>query len=236
MENSLLSYIKDNLERIKENIAQTARRVGVPAPKLVGVTKSATDREVCHLVSSLGLSDIAENRVQMFTARSELFTDECRPNIHLIGSLQTNKVKYIAKSVALIHALDSERLALEIEKQGAKISRKIPVLVEVNSGKEENKGGVFPEDTLAFCEKIATLPHLSLEGLMTMAPICADPLDYRPYFRNTKKLFDSACGEGFFATKTPVLSMGMSDSFIPAIEEGSTLIRVGRALFVNKDA
>ena len=225
------SYIGENLARVSERIALRASSLGVAAPTLLAVTKSAAPEEVRALVTTFGQRAIAENRTSLFCERYDLFSDEERPEIHLIGSLQTNKVKYIAGKVALIHSLDSLRLAAEIEKQSAKREIVTRVLLEVNSGKEEAKGGVMPEEAEAFANAVCEqFPHLSLCGVMTMAPICASAEEVRPYFRETARLYrrllDTGviCGEG-------VLSMGMSDSYECAVEEGATVVRIGRALF-----
>lgn len=217
--------------RIREACCTRAERLGISAPTILAVTKSATADEVRALVEDFGQRAIAENRTSLFCERYEMFSDDLRPEMHLIGSLQTNKVKYIAGKTALIHSLDSLRLAAEIEKQSAKRELRTRVLIEVNSGREEAKGGVFPEEAEAFAERVrCDYPHILLSGIMTMAPVCATGEEYRPYFRETaaifRRLFESGAFEG-----EPVLSMGMSESFETAIEEGATVIRVGRALF-----
>jgi pyridoxal phosphate enzyme (YggS family) len=161
-----------------------------------------------------------------------MFSDAARPEMHLIGSLQTNKVKYIAGKCALIHSLDSLRLAAEIEKQCQKIDRCMDVLVEVNSGHELSKGGVMPEDVADFCLALSDFPHLNLRGFMTMAPKCDNFEQYRKFFRQTyvncldiwQKKLDNI-------RERPIFSMGMSDSFEYAIAEGATIVRVGGALF-----
>lgn len=224
-------YVKDNLMRIREACAARAEKLGISVPKLVAVTKSATAEEVRALVEDFGQDAIAENRTSLFTERYEMFSDEARPEMHLIGSLQTNKVKYIAGKTALIHSLDSLRLAAEIEKQSAKHGICTRVLIEINSGREEAKGGIFPEAAESFAEEIKrAYPHLSLSGVMTMAPICATCEEYRPFFRETAAIFRRLQENGMFEGEG-VLSMGMSESFEMAIEEGATLIRIGRALF-----
>ena len=227
------AYIGDNLMRICEACASRALKLGVSAPQLLAVTKSATADEVRALVCDFGQSAIAENRTSLFCERYEMFEESSRPEMHLIGSLQTNKVKYIAGKCALIHSLDSERLAAEIEKQAAKRDIRMRVLIEINSGREEAKGGILTEDALAFAEKIKlTFPHVSLAGIMTMAPVCETQEEYRPYFRETATVFRRMREEGFFEGEG-ILSMGMSGSYEMAIEEGATVIRVGRALFAK---
>ena len=202
-------------------------------PKLIAVTKSASDDEVLAL-AGYGIEAIGENRTTLFKSRYELLKEKFpQTEFHLIGHLQTNKVKYIADKATLIHSLDSLRLADEIEKQGAKHGIKIPVLIEVNSGREEAKSGVMPEEMLSFHESLSDYKHLSICGLMTMAPDFELQEDYRPCFRETYKTFEAIKAQGGFDTDTPTLSMGMSNSFEVAIEEGATAIRVGRRLFLQ---
>lgn len=227
------AYIGENLSRVREACLSRALALGVPAPTLLAVTKSATAEEVRALVADYGQRAIAENRTSLFCERYEMFSEDKRPEMHLIGSLQTNKVKYIAGKTALIHSLDSLRLAAEIEKQAAKRDITIRALIEINSGREEAKGGLLPEEAEAFAYAVKMeYPHLSLAGVMTMAPVCASAEEYRPYFRETATIFHRLTDAGYFEAD-PVLSMGMSGSFETAIEEGATVIRVGRALFVK---
>ncbi len=231
------AHIKHHLLRLRAELADIAKKRGTPPATLVAVTKSASDEEVLALAAA-GADCMAENRVQNYRARRELLDRNGYGHIplHLIGSLQTNKVKYIAGEVPLIQSLDSLRLANEIEKQGCKQGRLIPVLVEVNSGREAAKGGLLPEDVPVFITALCggAYPHILLRGLMTMAPDCDTEEDYRPYFRETRALFDRLVAEGAFAEE-PILSMGMSDSYRPAAEEGATMVRVGRLLFRPTD-
>ena len=224
-------YIEENLRAVRENLRAASERVGRPVPTLVAVTKSASDEEVRALLG-FGVDAIAENRPQLFTARYEI-AKEVAPEtaVHLIGTLQTNKVKYVVGKAALIQSLDSEKLALEIEKQAKKSDGIVPVLIEINSGREEAKGGVLPEDVLSFAACVDVLPHLSLVGVMTMGPDCKTPEEYRPYFRLARELLDRLKEGGFIKTDAPILSMGMSGSYTVAAEEGATMVRVGRTLF-----
>ncbi len=223
-------YIRDNLARVREACLARAAALGLPSPLLVAVTKSADNGEVRALVEQFGQSAIAENRTALFNERYELFDEAHRPEMHLIGSLQTNKVKTVVGRVALIHSVDSERLAAEIDKRAAAAGIRQRVLLEINSGREENKGGVLPEAAEAMAERLASFPHLSLRGVMTMAPNLPSPEEYRPYFRETAALLARLRDTGMIEGEG-VLSMGMSDSYEVAIEEGATLVRVGRTLF-----
>lgn len=225
-----LSYIKNNYQQLTDELADIADRVGVKAPTLVAVTKSGSDEELCELVR-VGARDIGENRPQELRRRADVLLGlGYTPTLHEIGTLQRNKVKLIIKDVALIHSLDSPRLADEIEKQAAAIGRRVPVLIEVNSAKEENKSGVLPDDVERLLCEVLEREHLLVRGLMTMGPAECDEKELRGYFRQTKRLLDELCTR-YGLGDEPILSMGMSDSYRVAIEEGSTLVRVGRRLF-----
>ena len=222
-------YIKRNFSELSEEIEKLSGSLGYRVPTLVSVTKSGTDDELLALAAA-GALDIGENRPQEVKRRGDILRAAgFQPRMHEIGTLQTNKVKLVIESASLIHSLDSEKLALEINKRAAAIGRKMPVLIEVNSGREEQKGGIFPEKVEEFLEKLKSFENLKLSGLMTMGPLSEEGEALRPYFRETKKLFDRLTP--YFDTEEPTLSMGMSDSYRVAIEEGSTLVRVGRRLF-----
>ena len=231
-------YVQKNLEAITAKIraAEVAagRRTG--SVTMIAAVKYAEDGELRALYD-LGIHEFGENRVQQLLSHYEALGD-ARDNVrfHFIGSLQTNKVKYIIDKVALIHSLDSERLAAEIDRQAAKRGLTMDVLVEINSGEEENKGGLAPSEVEAFCERLSEYPHLRLCGFMTMAPKCDEKADYLKYFQRTyeqvldiwtKKLHNINRSE------KPILSMGMSESFEEAIASGSDLVRIGRGLFVR---
>ena len=225
-------YIKRNYECLCDELASVASRVGVKTPTLVSVTKSGSDEELMALVRA-GALDIGENRPQELRRRLDLVTSSgLSVRAHEIGSLQTNKVRLIAPDVTLIHSLDRLSLAEKINAEATRLGRKIPVLLEINSACEEQKGGILPEDACAFYESVAELGAIEIRGLMTMGPVCDTGEEIRPYFRLTKKLFDKMKERYGFGDE-PVLSMGMSDSYSVAIEEGSTLVRVGRRLFVK---
>ena len=229
------AYIRENLAAVRERLAAAAARGGSPVPQLIAVTKSATDEEVSALLD-LGIEAIAENRAQLFRARADLIEahrfpeGQTPPKIHLIGSLQTNKVKYVVGRAAMIQSLDSQRLAEALEAQACKRGVTVPVLIEVNSGRGEQKGGLMPEEVEAFAEALAAYPHLTAVGLMTMGPDCEEPEGYRPYFRLVRELAETLAARGLLPTP-PVLSMGMSGSYEIAAEEGATHVRVGRSLF-----
>lgn len=225
------SYINENYTALREEIDALAKQLGRSPVKLVCVTKSGSDDELLAL-ARCGATDMGENRPQEASRRKALLLENGFDTaMHEIGNLQTNKVKLIADKCALIHSLDSLSLAKEIDKQARRLGRKIPVLMEINSGREENKGGILPENALAFFESLADFSGIQLVGIMTMGPNLETSEEYRPYFRETKKIYDAILARGGYETESPILSMGMSDSYRTAIEEGATLVRVGRRLF-----
>ena len=228
------AYIRRNLEAVRAELRAAADRSGRPVPTLVAVTKSAGDDEVLAL-AALGGVDMAENRVPCFRARRELLlANGYDLPLHLIGSLQTNKVKYIIDKVCMIHSLDSMSLAKEIEKQAAKRDIVMDVLVEINSGREENKSGLMPEDAADFCLSLSDFAHIRLRGFMTMAPNCEKNEEYRKYFQETSQLCLDIWQKKLHNIGRPILSMGMSNSYEAAIEEGACIVRVGRTLFAQQ--
>ncbi len=223
-------YIAKNYAELTRELSELAKGAGRDSVTLVCVTKSGSDEELIELVKA-GASDIGENRPGEVKRKGELIeASGLAANMHEIGTLQRNKVKYIIDRVALIHSLDTVELAAEIDKRAASVGRCVPVLIEINSAKEENKSGIYPEDAERFLEKIKQFSNIEVRGLMTMGPPLEDAEGMRPYFRLTKKIFDKMNNRHAFSGE-PILSMGMSDSYKIAIEEGATLVRVGRKLF-----
>jgi len=230
MEN--FNYIKSNYEALINDISELAGRLGVAVPTLVSVTKSGSDEELLALASA-GAVDIGENRPGEVKRRGEILRSAgFKPRMHEIGTLQRNKIKLIADSVYMIHSIDSLALAKDVNRHAEARGRIIPVLIEVNSAKEEQKSGVLPDDTERLLCEILKFRNISVQGLMTMGPVTENQEELRPYFRSTKKLFD-LLNERYGFGSTPTLSMGMSDSWQVATQEGSTLVRVGRRLFVK---
>ena len=225
-------YIESRIAEVKDKAARAAERGGFAPPTLVAVTKKMTDEQL-FMTLRAGITDIAENYPQNFAKRHELLSQSgiAMPNMHLIGSLQTNKVKLVLGKAALIHSLDRESLALALSKEAKKQGISADVLLEINCGREANKGGVLPEEAEALAELVCSLEGLSLKGLMTMAPVCENKEDYRPYFKEVRRLYEKMKESGLFDTDSPVLSMGMSGSYEIAAEEGATLIRVGQAVY-----
>ena len=215
----------DLLREVKEYEERLQRKITV-----VAVTKSGTDEELLALAEA-GAADMAENRPGELKRRAELLREHgYTPRFHEIGNLQRNKVKLVISEAHLIHSVGKYELAEEISRQAVALGITVPVLIEINSACEELKGGVAPEDAESLFLKVRELKNLSVRGIMTMGPAVADPEEIRPYFRLTKEIFDRI-NKTYGFDGDGILSMGMSDSYAVAIEEGSTLIRVGRKLF-----
>ena len=223
------SYVDQNLSAIRARIDAAAKRSNGQEVTLLAAVKY-TDVEHINYLHSLGVNDVGENRVQQLLEHWELLNRE-NLRVHFIGTLQKNKVKYIIDKVSMIHSLDSLSLAAEIEKQAAKHDIVMDVLVEINSGMEENKSGIAPEEAADFCQALGQFSHLNLRGFMTMAPKCEKNEEYRKYFHKTSQLCLDIWQKKLHNIGRPILSMGMSDSFEVAIEEGADIVRVGRALF-----
>ena len=227
-----LRYIKENFDSLKEEISELSHSLGTTPPRIVCVTKSGSDEEILEL-ARIGATEMGENRPQEVKRRYELLKEQgLDVKMHEIGTLQRNKVKLVALCAEMIHSVDSLKLASDINRHAETLGRKIPILIEINSAKEEQKSGVLPEDAERLLTEISELNSITVSGLMTMGPVVDDPEEIRQYFRLTKKLFDSLNVRYGFG-ENPTLSMGMSDSYRVAIEEGSTLVRVGRRLFIK---
>ena len=229
------TYLDNNLTRVRAELTAACLSGGYdPAGvTLMAAIKSADVAEINYLHTVLGVTHVGENRVQQLLERYDRLEKEGL-SIHFIGTLQTNKVKYIIDKVDMIQSLDSEKLAREIEKQAAKAGRVMDVLIEINSGSEISKGGVEPADTEDFARRVVSgdYPHIRLRGFMTMAPKSTDA-EYRAIFNSTRALCEGIW-ERLGYTQPMVMSMGMSESYIPAASSGSTMVRVGRGLFVKE--
>ena len=213
--------LKRNYEAVLENIKKYDKDGQV---QLLLATKMQSCEDINYLVSQ-GATLIGENKVNELLDKYEGYDKNAQ--LHFIGTLQSNKVKYIVDKVSLIHSVDKLSLLEEISKRCIKIGKTMDVLLEVNSGREENKGGILPEDVCEFYEKAVQIPHIRVRGLMTMAPRCNSREEYLHYFGLTKELFDRLFAED----KDAILSMGMSESYIYAVEAGANLVRVGSKIF-----
>ncbi len=229
------SYIDRNLSRIRTGIENACRDAGrdPDAVTVMGAIKSADPDEINYAHRVLGIRTVGENRVQQLLGRYELLDKEGL-SLQFIGTLQTNKVKYIIDKVDMIQSLDSAGLAREIQKQAAKHGLCMDVLIEINSGSEESKSGVKPEDAEAFAVFLTDpangFDRLRLRGFMTMAPK-GDEAQYRRIFRETRLSCDRIWTQTLGRTEPMIMSMGMSESYAWAAAEGATMVRVGRALY-----
>jgi PLP dependent protein len=196
--------------------------------EIVAATKKHTVNEINEAISAT-IGIIGENYVS--EAESKYLALKGKIKIHLIGHLQTNKVKKAVQLFDMIQSVDSLKLAKEINNECRKIGKIMPILIEVNSGKEQNKSGIFPEDANELIQKISLLSNIKIKGLMTMGPAIDDPEKLRPYFKETKELFEKIKSKHYLNIDMEILSMGMSDSYKIAIEEGSSMIRLGTVLF-----
>jgi len=223
--------IAENVKNIKENIAATCYRIGRAPQSVEIIAVSKTFRADAVLEAyRAGLTDFGENYVQELVEKKEKLSGEA-VRWHFIGHLQTNKVKYIAGWIHMIHSVDSETLAAEIQKRAERLNTSIDILVEVNTSEEATKFGVKPVGAIALLKKVAAFPALRLKGLMTIGPFSDAAEESRRAFRQLKSIFDEANAAGFLANPMSVLSMGMTHDYTIAIEEGSTMVRIGTAIF-----
>ena len=220
--------IRDNLEMVKERIAKAALSKGRDPSDilLVAVSKTVEPERILEAVEA-GVTDLGENRVQEARDKIEALGRIAR--WHLIGTLQKNKAKYAVRLFDMIQSLDSVSLAQELEKRAAKEGRQMEVLVEVKTSFEETKHGVEPAHVEELVKEILQKEHLVFKGLMTIAPYVDDPELARPYFRQLRVLRDQL--EERLGIPVEHLSMGMSNDFEVAIQEGATMVRIGTAIF-----
>ncbi len=226
--------LKDNLRKVEETIAESCRKAGRDPKEvtLVAVSKTKPMEAIRELYDA-GHRDFGENYVQELREKAEALPEDIR--WHMIGHLQRNKVKYIAGYVYMIHSVDSLALAETINKEAAKHGRVIPILIEVNVAGEDTKFGVSPDEAADLAEKIRQLPNVSVQGFMTSAPLVDDPEEDRVYFRKLAHLSVDSSLKNNDNSKVSVLSMGMSNDYPVAIEEGATIVRVGTSIFGHRD-
>ncbi len=211
--------IRNNIEKLRADMKD------YPRARLCAVIKNRTPEEISYAISSCGITLVGENRVQEFLAHEPYLSGA---EVHFIGTLQKNKVKYLVGKVAMIESVDSVPLAEEIDRRSAKVGVVTDILCEVNTGRETQKGGFMPEELSGALEKISGFENLRLRGLMAVTPITDSSDEKRGYFALMKKLRDE--NMRFFSGE-PVLSMGMSGSYREALAEGADIIRTGTAIF-----
>jgi hypothetical protein len=214
--------IERNIQEVERRIASAAERADRSPDEItiVAVTKGVEPRDI-RIAVEAGIRHVGENRVKDAKKKTACsFPAELRPTWHMVGHLQTNKVKTAVEIFDIIHSIDSVKLAESVSKRAQNL---FPVLLQVNISGEESKSGFSMTELPKATEEIASLPNLEVKGLMTIAPFVRDPEEVRPIFRRLRQLRDSLGLEH--------LSMGMSDDFEIAVEEGATLLRIGRAIF-----
>ena len=242
------SALAERLDEVRDKIAKACAKAkrepsGVT---LVAVTKTAAPEQIREILS-LGVGDLGESRVQMlqqraaqvneFYSRKMAHADEAMPpklRWHMIGHLQRNKIKPVMPVVSLIHSVDSLRLAEELDTSAAKLDKRMPVLMQVNASEEPQKYGVAVGAAVHLAEQIDSMPNLQIMGLMTMAALDATEEQARRTFARTREIFEEMKWHKIGGTGLRHLSMGMSNDFEPAIEEGATMVRVGTLLFGGK--
>lgn len=223
--------IKENLQEVQRRVSAACQRAGRAREDVLLIAVSKTKPvEMIREVMETGIVDYGENKVQEMCDKMEVITEPL--NWHLIGHLQRNKVKYIVDKACMIHSVDSLRLAEEIQKEAEKKGvDKVKILIEVNMAEEESKDGIHAEETEELVKAIAALPNLQIMGLMTIAPFVDDPEENRPVFKAMVALKNQIDALQIPGVLMQELSMGMTNDYEVAIEEGATMVRVGTAIF-----
>ena len=226
--------LKENLQKVEENIEAACKRAGRDRKEVTLIAVSKTKPvEMLQEIYDEGIRCFGENKVQELTEKMPAMPQDIE--WHMIGHLQRNKVKYIAGKVALIHSVDTYRLAEEINIQAKKRNIVIPILVEVNIAHEESKFGTTEEDAVLLVEEISKLENVRIKGLMTIAPNVSDPEENRPYFKKIKQLSVDITNKNIHNVSMDILSMGMTNDYTVAIEEGATMVRVGTGIFGKRN-
>lgn len=232
MNNDILRNIENYKSTINQLMKESGRQEKVT---LLAATKTVDAETINFAIREGGITDIGENKVQELVDKYPKLEKE-GVNIHFIGHLQSNKVKYIIDKVCMIQSLDSLSLAEEIHRRAKKIGRVMDVLIEINIGREANKGGIMPENIWSFIDSVAELDGICIKGIMTMAPNCQKKEDYIKYFEETYKIFIDILTKKPHNIDISVLSMGMSQSVEPAVLCGSNMVRVGSGIFGSRPA
>lgn len=226
--------LKENLENVRKNIEEACAKAGRSPEEvtLVAVSKMKPLDDIEELLET-GQMDYGENYVQELCEKQEHISRPVR--WHMIGHLQTNKVKYIIDKVVLIHSVDSVHLARQIEKEASKKNITAQMLLQVNIAHEDTKFGIDGDQVIQMAREISQLPHVHIRGLMTSAPYVDDPEENRCYFKKLHQLFVDINGENIDNVAMDILSMGMTNDYKVAIEEGSTMVRVGTGIFGERN-
>ena len=226
--------IRENLEEVEKRIQAACERAGRDRSEvtLIAVSKTKPVSDIREAMEC-GIKVFGENKVQEIRDKTEEIKEPL--DWHMIGHLQTNKVKYLPGKVCMIHSVDKMSLAEEIEKQAAKNDLVMDVLCEVNMAGEDSKFGLTPSEAPDFVRKIAEFPHVRVRGLMTIAPYTEEPESNRIYFRDLRKMLEALRAENIDGTQLDTLSMGMTGDYEVAIEEGATFVRVGTGIFGERN-
>lgn len=233
MEKLSAEEFDENYKRVCDRLADAAVKAGRdPAEITLLAATKTVDAETVNYAIRSGITHIGENRVQELLSKEAALLPSHR---HLIGHLQTNKVRDILTHVELIHSVDSVKLAREIEKQAQRFDVQADILLEVNIGGEESKSGFHPEQVLDVVYEIASFERVHIRGLMTIPPICTDSGQNRKYFSKLHDIFLDIGTKKIDNSSMEILSMGMSDDYDAAVLEGATLVRVGTALFGKRN-
>lgn len=230
-----MNTIKANLSSIRDNIKNCTKRVNRSEEEvtLLAVTKTVDVDAVLEAIDN-GVTDVGENKPQELARKYEVIGNKVK--WHLIGSLQTNKVKYIIDKVYMIHSLDRQALCEEIQKRAEKINKNINCLIQVNISKEESKHGIYESDVVDFIKHVsANYKNIKIKGLMTMAPFSEDEEEVRDVFKGLKQLSIEIDKMNIDNVSMEYLSMGMSNDYEIAIEEGSNIVRVGTSIFGKRE-
>lgn len=226
--------IEQMLQNIREIRGQIQRAAPGAQVRLMAVTKTVEPALINAAVESGGITLLGENRVQEFLDKEQQYRREsCQ--VHFIGHLQTNKVKYIADKVDMIESVDSLKLAQTIQRECERIGRVMPVLVEVNIGREPSKSGVFPEDLQELLEKISHLDRVKVRGLMFIPPICSNNEQKEEIFARIQKLFIDMSAKKIDNVDMDFLSAGMSSDYLTAVKYGANIVRIGTAIFGKRN-
>ena len=226
--------IQTNLKQVEENILTACKNAGRDRSEVTLIAVSKTKPvSLLQEVYEAGIREFGENKVQEMCEKYECMEKDI--HWHMIGHLQTNKVKYLIGKTKLIHSVDSYKLACEIEKQAAKHNCDVDILIEVNAANEETKFGLALEEVTNLVREVAKLPHVHIQGLMTVAPYVVDSEENRALFRNIKQLSVDIDNQNIDNVNMEILSMGMSGDYMVAIEEGATMVRVGTSIFGERD-
>lgn len=224
----------ENLSLVEKKIAEACERSGRKKDevKLIAVSKTQPAEAIQEAID-YGIRSFGENKVQELKEKMEIFKEEL--DWHMIGHLQTNKVKYVVGKVSLIHSLENIRLAEALDKEAKKKGITADVLIEVNIAKEDTKFGIEPEKVEDFIIRVSKFDNISIKGLMTVAPYTDNPEENRKYFKELKKIMVDLNNKNIHNVNMSVLSMGMTGDYEVAIEEGATLVRVGTGIFGNRN-